>query len=270
MFLKHRQYPGHLLCEKTLQDIPIEGPQGVDEDDPVNSDYNMKLTKFSFRIDRYRKLLFRFTLLFSFVCVCEADTKRFHLSLYRVDNFISLSTFLLGLMPHLLPFTVTDVGSVLSPRSWKAQLSLLNETIKSSKLEGSGHAPWYQDGSHPESPESGSCSARVSDGAFIPQDVTCSPCHFPQKGPARTSDPGRVWKRMHIREQEESLELACVSVTGFTALFTWAGERTGWTIVLWDLETQSTQCFLLGKKCIPVDSGGDRQLCLVLTGEDVF
>ena len=230
----------------------------------------MKLTKFSFRIDRYRKLLFRFTLLFSFLCVCEADTKRFHLSLYRVDNFISLSTFLLGLMPHLLPFTVTDVGSVLSPRSWKAQLSLLNETIKSSKLEGSGHAPWYQDGSHPESPESGSCSARVSDGAFIPQDVTCSPCHFPQKGPARTSDPGRVWKRMHIREQEESLELACVSVTGFTALFTWSGERTGWTIVLWDLETQSTQCFLLGKKCIPVDSGGDRQLCLVLTGEDVF
>ncbi|KAF4017726.1 hypothetical protein G4228_008887 [Cervus hanglu yarkandensis] len=199
--LYFRQYPGHLLCEKTLQDIPIEGPQGIDEDDPVNSDYNMKLTKFSFRIDR----------------------------------------------------------------SWKAQLSSLNETIMSSEPEGPCCAPWYQDVSHPESPESGNCSASVSDWAFIPQDVTCSPCDFPQQGPARTSDPGRVWKMMHIREQEESLELACVSVTGFTALFTWAGERTGWTIVLWDLETQSTQCFLLGKKCVPVDSGGDRQPCLVLT-----
>ena len=66
------------MCEKTLQDIPIEGPEGVDEDDPVNSDYNMKLTKFSFRIDRYRNLLFRFALLFSFVCVCEADTVPSH------------------------------------------------------------------------------------------------------------------------------------------------------------------------------------------------
>ena len=65
------------MCEKTLQDIPIEGPEGVDEDDPVNSDYNMKLTKFSFRIDRYRNLLFRFAL-FSFVCVCEADTVPSH------------------------------------------------------------------------------------------------------------------------------------------------------------------------------------------------
>ena len=30
------------------------------------------------------------------------------------------------------------------------------------------------------------------------------------------------------------------------------------------------QCFSLGKKCIPVDSGGDQQLCLVLTGENVL
>uniref|UniRef100_A0A8C2NR63 Spatacsin C-terminal domain-containing protein n=1 Tax=Capra hircus TaxID=9925 RepID=A0A8C2NR63_CAPHI len=199
--LYFRQYPGHLLCEKTLQDIPIEGPEGVDEDDPVNSDYNMKLTKFSFRIDR----------------------------------------------------------------SWKAQLSSLNETVQSSKLGGSCCAPWFQDISHLESPESGDRSTSVSDWAFAPQDVTCSPCNFPQKGPARTSDPGQVWKRMRLREREEPLELTCVSVTGFTALFTWAGEGTGWTIVLWDLETQSTQCFLLGKKCIPVDSGGVQQLCLVLT-----
>lgn len=230
----------------------------------------MKLTKFSFRIDRYRNLLFRFTLLFSFLCVCEADTVPFHLSLYRADTFISLSASLLGLVPHLLPFTVTHMSSVLSPRSWKAQLSSLNETIKSSKLGGSCCAPWFQDISHLESPECGNRSTSVSDWAFIPQDVTCSPCNFPQKGPARTSDPGRMWKRMHIREQEEPLELTCVSVTGFTALFTWAGESTGWTIVLWDLETQSTQCFSLGKKCIPVDSGGVQQLCLVLTGKDIL
>lgn len=45
---------------------------GVDEDDPVNSDYNMKLTKFSFQIDRYRNLLFRFAIIRVCVCVCEA------------------------------------------------------------------------------------------------------------------------------------------------------------------------------------------------------
>lgn len=176
----------------------------------------------------------------------------------------------LASVPPSLPFTVTDVSSVLSPRSWKAQLSSLNETVQSSKLGGSCCAPWFQDISHLESPESGDRSTSVSDWAFAPQDVTCSPCNFPQKGPARTSDPGQVWKRMRLREREEPLELTCVSVTGFTALFTWAGEGTGWTIVLWDLETQSTQCFLLGKKCIPVDSGGVQQLCLVLTGEDVL
>lgn len=62
IILKCRQHPGHLLCERTLEDIPIEGPKGIDEDDPVNSDYNMKLTKFSFQVDRYRNSsLFGFT-----------------------------------------------------------------------------------------------------------------------------------------------------------------------------------------------------------------
>ncbi|XP_007467091.1 PREDICTED: spatacsin-like, partial [Lipotes vexillifer] len=204
--LYFRQYPGHLLCERTLEDIPIEGPKGIDEDDPVNSDYNMKLTKFSFQVDR----------------------------------------------------------------SWKAQLSSLNETIKNSKLEGTCCAPWFQDILHLEPPVSGNHSTSVPNWAFTPQDVMCSQYSFPQKGPAKTSDSGRSWKRIHISEQEEPLELTCMSVTGFTALFTWAVERTGCTIVLWDLETQSMQCFSLGKKCIPVDSGGDQQLCLVLTGENVL
>ncbi|XP_059861135.1 spatacsin [Delphinus delphis] len=199
--LYFRQYPGHLLCERTLEDIPIEGPKGIDEDDPVNSDYNMKLTKFSFQVDR----------------------------------------------------------------SWKAQLSSLNETIKNSKLEGTCCAPWFQDILHLEPPESGNHSTSVPNWAFTPQDVMCSQYSFPQKGPVKTSDSGRSWKRIHISEQEEPLELTCMSVTGFTALFTWAVERTGCTIVLWDLETQSMQRFSLGKKCIPVDSGGDQQLCLVLT-----
>ena len=167
-----------------------------------------------------------------------------------------------------MPFTVTDVSSALSSRSWKAQLSSLNETIKNSKLEGTCCAPWFQDILHLEPP--GNHSTSVPNWAFTPQDVMCSQYSFPQKGPAKTSDSGRSWKRIHISEQEEPLELTCMSVTGFTALFTWAVERTGCTIVLWDLETQSMQCFSLGKKCIPVDSGGDQQLCLVLTGENVL
>lgn len=92
---------------------------------------------------------------------------------------------------------------------------------------------------------------------------------FPQKDHANTSDPGRAWKIMHISEQEEPIELTCVSVTGFTALFSWAVERMGCTMELWDLETQGIQCFSLGQKCIPIDSG-DQQLCLILTGKNIL
>ncbi|XP_008067820.1 spatacsin isoform X2 [Carlito syrichta] len=199
--LYFRQYPGHLLYKRTPEDLPIQGPKGIDEDDPVNSDYNMKLTKFSFQIDR----------------------------------------------------------------SWKAQLSSLNETIKSSKREVSCFAPWFQDILHLESPESGNHSTSVQSRNLITQDIMHGQYNFPQKDHAKTSDPGRSWKIIHFIEQEEPIELKCVSVTGFTALFTWTMEKTGCTIVLWDLETQGMQCFSLGKKCIPVDSSGDQQLCLVLT-----
>ncbi|XP_047591702.1 spatacsin isoform X1 [Lutra lutra] len=199
--LYFRQHPGHLLCERTLEDIPIEGPKGIDEDDPVNSDYNMKLTKFSFQVDR----------------------------------------------------------------SWKAQLSSLNETIKSSKLEVSHCAPWFQNILHLESPESGNHSTSMLGWAFIPQDIRHSHYKFPQKDHANTSDPGRSWKIMNVSEQEEPVELTCMSVTGFSALFTWAVEGMGCTIGLWDLETQGMQCFSLGRKCIPIDASGDEQLCLVLT-----
>ncbi|XP_059228703.1 spatacsin isoform X2 [Mustela nigripes] len=199
--LYFRQHPGHLLCERTLEDIPIEGPKGIDEDDPVNSDYNMKLTKFSFQVDR----------------------------------------------------------------SWKAQLSSLNETIKSSKLEVSYCAPWFQNILHLESPESGNHNTSMLGWAFIPQDIMRSHYKFPQKDHANTNEPGRSWKIMNISEQEEPVELTCMSVTGFSALFTWAVEGMGCTIGLWDLETQGMQCFSLGRKCIPIDASGDEQLCLVLT-----
>ncbi|XP_037600045.1 spatacsin [Cebus imitator] len=199
--LYFRQHSGHLLCERTLEDLPIQGPKGIDEDDPVSSAYSMKQTKFSFQIDR----------------------------------------------------------------SWKAQLSSLNETIKNSRLKVSCCVPWFRDILHLESPESGNHSTSVTSWAFIPQDIMDGQYNFPQKDHAKTSDPGRPWKIMHISEQEEPLELKCVSVTGFTALFTWKVERMGCTIALWDLETQSMQCFSLGRKCIPIDSSGDQQLCFVLT-----
>lgn len=67
IILKCRQHPGHLFCEKTLEDIPIEGPKGIDEDDPVNSDYNMKLTKFSFQVDRYKNPFWIYFIIFMFV-----------------------------------------------------------------------------------------------------------------------------------------------------------------------------------------------------------
>ncbi|XP_037358287.1 spatacsin [Talpa occidentalis] len=199
--LYFRQYPGHLLRERTPEDLPVEVPKGIDEDDPINSDYNMKLTNFSFQVDR----------------------------------------------------------------SWKAQLSSLDETLKNSKLEVSHGIPWFQDILHVESPDSGNNRTSMPGWTSTPQDVMHSQYNFTQKYHTKTSDPGRSWKIMHINEQEEPIKLKCLSVTGFTALFTWAVESTGCTIVLWDLETQAMQCFPLGKKCIPVDSSGDQQLCLVLT-----
>lgn len=72
---------------------------------------------------------------------------------------------------------------------------------------------------------------------------------------------------MHLSEQEQPTELTCLSVTGFTALFIQAVGTTSCTVVLWDLETQSMQCFSLSQKCTPVDISGDQQLCLALTGE---
>lgn len=199
--LYFRQHPGHLLCEGALEDLPLEGPMGIDEDDLANSVYNMRLTKASFQVDR----------------------------------------------------------------SWQAQLSSLNETMRSSNPEVSCCAPWFQGVLHSAPLEPGNHAPLGPNHVFIPGDVTRGQCAFPQKEHIKISDPRRLWETVHPTEQEQPSELKCLSVTGFTALFTWAVGRTSCTIVLWDLETQSTQCFSLSQKCTPVDISGDQQLCLVLT-----
>uniref|UniRef100_A0A8D0G645 SPG11 vesicle trafficking associated, spatacsin n=1 Tax=Sphenodon punctatus TaxID=8508 RepID=A0A8D0G645_SPHPU len=47
-----REYPGHLLCKRNLENLPMKQPEGTDEDDLVSSDYSMKRTKFTFCSDR--------------------------------------------------------------------------------------------------------------------------------------------------------------------------------------------------------------------------
>ncbi|XP_051000473.1 spatacsin [Acomys russatus] len=199
--LYFRQHPGHLLCKGSLEDLPLEGPMGIDEDDLANSMYNVRLTKASFQVDR----------------------------------------------------------------SWRAQLSSLNETMRSSKPEVSYCAPWFQGVLHSESPGSGNHTPIGPNHVFIPGDVTRGQCAFPQKEYIKISDPRRLCETVHPSEQEQPSELRCLSVTGFTALFTWAVGGTSCTVILWDLETQSTQCCSLSQRCTPVDSGGDQQLCLILT-----
>lgn len=203
LHLYFRQHPGHLLCEGTLEDLPIEGPPGIDEDDLVNSAHNMKLSKVSFQVDR----------------------------------------------------------------SWRAQLLSLNESVRGSEPEVSCCAPWFQSALRLESLESADHTPTVPTHVFIPGDVPRGRCAFPQKEHVKSSDPGRPWKTMHLSEHEQPTELTCLSVTGFTALFTWAVGATSCTIGLWDLETQSMQCFSLSQKCTPVDIGGDQQLCLALTDD---
>uniref|UniRef100_A0A8C5P045 SPG11, spatacsin vesicle trafficking associated n=1 Tax=Jaculus jaculus TaxID=51337 RepID=A0A8C5P045_JACJA len=195
--LYFRQHPGHLLCERTPEDLPIQGPLGMDEDGPANSAHNMRLTKLSFQVDR----------------------------------------------------------------SWTAQLTSLNETILSSKREVSDCAPWFQGVLHLESPESGNHTTSVPSWFFPPEDMMLA---FPKNGHTKTSNL-RSWKVMCLNEQEQPTDLKCMSVTGFTALFIASAGAARCSVVLWDLETQGMQCFSLGQKCVPVDSTGDQQLCLVLT-----
>ncbi|XP_068266385.1 spatacsin [Nyctibius grandis] len=47
-----RQFPGHLLCKRDPENLPIKPPEGLDEDDLASSDYSMELLSSPFRTDR--------------------------------------------------------------------------------------------------------------------------------------------------------------------------------------------------------------------------
>ncbi|XP_038605866.1 spatacsin [Tachyglossus aculeatus] len=193
--LYFRRFPGHLLWEPRLEDLPVERPPGDDEDDLANSAHNMTLTKFSFPTDR----------------------------------------------------------------SWKAQLSVLSDVAKGTPTDPESCGPWFRHLPHVEPPES-SGPARQAGPPAPARSVRARP-GCPEKEPAR-----RGWKReARFGIPAEPSELRCVRVTGFSALFTLAGDSTGLTVALWDLETLEVKPLGLGRGCIPVDGGGDQQPCLVLT-----
>ncbi|XP_027544005.1 spatacsin [Neopelma chrysocephalum] len=47
-----RQFPEHLLCKRDPESLPMEPPEGVDEDDLASSEYSMELLPSPFRTDR--------------------------------------------------------------------------------------------------------------------------------------------------------------------------------------------------------------------------
>ncbi|KAM6351541.1 spatacsin isoform 3-T4 [Alca torda] len=47
-----RQFPGHLLCKRDSENLPVKPPEGLDEDDLACSDYSMELLALPFRTDR--------------------------------------------------------------------------------------------------------------------------------------------------------------------------------------------------------------------------
>ncbi|NWR79138.1 SPTCS protein, partial [Centropus unirufus] len=47
-----RQFPGHLLCKRDPESLPVKPPEGLDEDDLASSDYSMELLSPPFRTDR--------------------------------------------------------------------------------------------------------------------------------------------------------------------------------------------------------------------------
>ncbi|XP_019388741.1 PREDICTED: spatacsin, partial [Crocodylus porosus] len=50
--LYFRQFPGHLLCKRHFENLPVKQLEGIDEDELVSSDYSMQFMKFPFRTDR--------------------------------------------------------------------------------------------------------------------------------------------------------------------------------------------------------------------------
>ncbi|NWU83240.1 SPTCS protein, partial [Onychorhynchus coronatus] len=47
-----RQFPEHLLCKRDPESLPMEPPEGLDEDDLTSSEYSMELLSSPFRTDR--------------------------------------------------------------------------------------------------------------------------------------------------------------------------------------------------------------------------
>ncbi|NXL62868.1 SPTCS protein, partial [Chordeiles acutipennis] len=47
-----RQFPGHLLCKRHSENLPLKPPEGLDEDDLASSDYSTELVSSPFRTDR--------------------------------------------------------------------------------------------------------------------------------------------------------------------------------------------------------------------------
>ncbi|XP_054692450.1 spatacsin isoform X3 [Grus americana] len=47
-----RRFPGHLLCKRDSEHLPVKPPEGLDEDDLASSDYSMELLSLPFRTDR--------------------------------------------------------------------------------------------------------------------------------------------------------------------------------------------------------------------------
>ncbi|NXJ00144.1 SPTCS protein, partial [Psophia crepitans] len=47
-----RRFPGHLLCKRDSEKLPLRPPEGLDEDDLASSDYSMELLSLPFRTDR--------------------------------------------------------------------------------------------------------------------------------------------------------------------------------------------------------------------------
>ncbi|NXN12559.1 SPTCS protein, partial [Indicator maculatus] len=47
-----RSFPGHLICKRDGETLPMKPPEGLDEDDLASSDYSMELLSLPFRTDR--------------------------------------------------------------------------------------------------------------------------------------------------------------------------------------------------------------------------
>ncbi|XP_051896579.1 spatacsin-like [Pristis pectinata] len=141
-------------------------------------------------------------------------------------------------------------------RSWTARLGAFYNKTKvplAEKFLTRFSTPWYHN-----------LSSRNSNVASC-YTSSCKSNTSGQKGDVNSQES--KWHRiLQLQGFKESMSIETVSVSGFSVLFTLVAPDSGaLTIAFWDLETEEVTYHHIDGHSLPVEGGGEDELCLFLT-----